>query len=140
MNVFLAAIPFAVIIAGPPAIPQNSPNADAPVIGTWEGESKCTVPDSPCHDEHVVYEIAHDKDTGTLKIDAYKIVNSEKQFMGTLQCKYNSEKSNLSCAGGNPQRKADWQFTVMKDTMQGSLFLGDEKTLYRKISLKRKPQ
>src|SRR5262245_61987695 len=124
MKVFLAVIAFAVLTSPSPAGSQTAQNSDAAVIGTWEGESKCTVPDSPCHDEHVIYEIARDKEPGVLKIDAYKVVNGEKQFMGALQCKYNSEKSNLSCAGGNPQRKSDWQFTVAKDAMQGSLFLG----------------
>jgi hypothetical protein len=35
--------------------PARSKPADgaAETLGTWEGESKCTVPSSPCHDEHV---------------------------------------------------------------------------------------
>src|SRR5437879_13856087 len=42
-------------------------------LGAWEGESKCTVPDSPCHDEHVIYEIAADKTVPSgLKMDGDK--------------------------------------------------------------------
>jgi len=53
--------------------PAQSKPADgaAEILGTWEGESKCTVPSSPCHDEHVVYEIATEKTaTSSLKLDA----------------------------------------------------------------------
>jgi hypothetical protein len=37
------------------------------------------------YDEHVIYEIAEDNGAaGKLKIEGYKIVNSAKQWMGTL--------------------------------------------------------
>lgn len=55
-------------------------------------DSICTVRDSPCHDEHVIYEIARDATAENnpgrpgprleWKMDAYKIVNGEKQFTG----------------------------------------------------------
>ena len=35
--------------------------SDKAVLGSWEGDSKCTMPDSPCHDEHVLYQITEDK-------------------------------------------------------------------------------
>ena len=117
---------------------QGSQNEDSAVVGVWEGESKCTVAGSPCRDEHVIYEIARDEKTGGQKIDAYKVVNREKQFMGTLSCQYHAEKKNLSCSGGNPQMKSDWEYFVSGDTIEGTLVIGDERTLYRKISLKRK--
>ena len=48
------------------AQPQSKTYGDSSeVIGTWEGQSKRTIPDSPCHDEHVIYEIAPDKDKAT---------------------------------------------------------------------------
>jgi hypothetical protein len=42
------------------AWPQVAVGA-ATVVGSWEGESKCTVTNSPCHDEHVVYRIGAEK-------------------------------------------------------------------------------
>ena len=55
------------------------------IIGTWEGESKCTVSNSPFHDEHALYKIFADKnDPAKLSLDGYKVVNGEAQFMGTL--------------------------------------------------------
>lgn len=80
------------------------------VIGTWEGESKCTVPDSPCHDEHVVFRLA-DKNDSTVKLDAYKIVQGSPELMGTLVCRYHADQSNLSCTG-NTRQPDDWQFHV----------------------------
>ena len=60
----LAAI-FVFSCASAPA--QSKPvDGAAEILGTWEGESKCTIPDSPCHDEYVIYEIAPDKDKAAL--------------------------------------------------------------------------
>jgi hypothetical protein len=44
----------------------------AEVVGTWEGESICQVANSPCHDEHVIYEIAEEKE-GKAKIEATRL-------------------------------------------------------------------
>jgi predicted RNA-binding protein len=93
---------------------------------------------SPCRDEHVIYEIARDEKSAGEKIDAYKVVGEQKEFMGTLQCRYNADKNNLSCSGGNPQKKGDWEFVVSGDTMRGTLVIGEERTLYRRVSVKRK--
>ncbi len=111
--------------------------ADAPatVAGTWEGESKCTVPNSPCHDEHVVYEIT-DK-SGKVSIDAYKIVNGAKDFMGTLECQYSASSGKLSCPQDG-RMKAYWEFAVTGRNMKGTLTVDDSKTLYRKIDVQKK--
>jgi hypothetical protein len=115
------------------------PDPAAEILGTWEGESKCTIPDSPCHDEHVIYEIAPDKDKAALaplKMDGYKIVNGERQFMGTLGCDCNPSKKNLSCTVGNKDYD-DWEYTLSGDTLQGTLTIDGGKTRYRRISVKR---
>ena len=57
------------------SVPAQSKPVDgtAEILGTWEGESKCTVPSSPCRDEHVACEVAVEKTaTSSLKLDAYK--------------------------------------------------------------------
>ncbi len=119
--------------------PAQSQLADpaAEILGTWEGESKCTVPSSPCHDEHVVYEIAAEKTaTSSVKLDAYKIMNGERQFMGTLRCDYNPSKKNLSCTFRGKDYDV-WEYTLSGDTLQGTLRIDGGKTLYRRISVKR---
>lgn len=110
------------------------PSGDKAVIGSWEGESKCMVPDSPCRDEHVLYQIAEDKkDPFQLTLDAYKVIEGTPDFMGTLTCSYQGKTGALSCTSSNKE-KDDWEFHVMGDTMAGRLVL-DGKTVYRRITL-----
>ena len=112
------------------------PAEPAAAPGMWEGESKCTVPDSPCHDEHVLYRVVADKqDPNRVLIEAYKIVKGQQQFMGTIECRRPSVTS-LTCSA-NTQRKNVWEFQINGDTMSGSLTVDESKTLYRKISVRR---
>lgn len=105
------------------------------VIGSWEGESKCVVADSPCHDENVLIQIAQDKrDPWTLKMDAYKMVDAVPDFMGTLTCQFHSGAGTLSCTG-DTSSKDDWEFQISGDTMMGRLTIDDGKTLYRRLML-----
>ena len=100
------------------------------VIGTWEGESKCTVPESPCHDEHVIYTItAGPGDELTSKAD--KVVNGERQYMGSLPCRYDSAAKRLTCVTEGA-RRGDWVFIVSGNTMTGTLTLRKEGQLYRR--------
>ena len=111
------------------------------IAGTWEGESVCTVRDSPCHDEHIIYEISQDPPvqsspagTQPWKMDGYKIAEGKKQFMGSLRCSYGEAKRSLSCVSSSD---ADWEFFFEGENMRGTLQLGHEKTLFRKVSAKR---
>jgi hypothetical protein len=105
------------------------------VIGAWEGESKCTVADSPCHDEHVLLQVAADKkDPERLTLDAYKIVEGAPEFMGTLACRFQGSVSAMSCTG-NTSKQDDWEFQIAGDTMTGRLTIENGKTLYRRISV-----
>jgi hypothetical protein len=104
----------------------------ASIAGIWEGSSLCTVPNSPCHNEHVVYHIKpHASDPTKFTIDADKLVDGKEDFMGTLQCVFTRDKSELYC-----DTAGDWRFTVAGDTMTGTLHLRNG-TLYRKVSVKR---
>jgi hypothetical protein len=107
----------------------------SPAIGTWEGVSKCTVPDSPCRDEHVIYTItAGPGDELTSKAD--KVVNGERQYMGSLPCRYDSATKRLTCVTEGA-RAGDWLFIVSGDTMTGTLTLRKEGQLYRRIRVER---
>jgi hypothetical protein len=113
------------------------PQAAPAVTGMWEGESKCTMPDSPCHDEHVVYRITADKrNPAQLNIDADKIVAGSPQFMGTIVCQYHADHAMLSCSGNTPKQD-DWEFHISGDTMTGTLTIGPEKQLYRRIIVRK---
>jgi len=113
--------------------------SDKAVLGSWEGDSKCMVPDSPCHDEHVLYQIAEDKkDPFQLNLDGYKMVDGAPEFMGTLTCHFESKTGALSCTSSTKD-KDDWEFHVMGDAMSGRLMI-EGKTLYRRITLHRVPK
>jgi|SRR5579864_5088086 len=113
--------------------------SDKAVLGSWEGESKCTVQDSPCHDEHVLYQITEDKkEPFQLNLDAYKVIEGAPEFMGTLTCHYEGKAGALSCTSSTKE-KDDWEFHVVGDSMSGRLVV-DDKTLYRRITLHRSPK
>jgi hypothetical protein len=104
------------------------------ITGTWEGESKCKVPDSPCHDEHVIYEVKSDPQAASqFSIDAYKVVSGKRDFMGTLGCRYPMEDGTLRCTGHRPTDI--WTFTVSADRMSGTLHVGDERQLFRTVEV-----
>jgi hypothetical protein len=132
----LPLVVMAVLLCGlTTAFPRGAADPSG-LLGMWEGESKCTVPDSPCHDEHVLYRIAADKqDLTRVNIDAYKIVKGEQQFMGTIECKV-PQPTTLSCVI-NKGRKSDWEFQQSGDTMSGTLSVDESKTLYRRVSVRR---
>jgi len=106
----------------------------ATVLGSWEGESKCMVADSPCHDEQVLYQVSTDrKDPERLNLDAYKMVGGAPDFIGTLECQYHAKQGALSCTG-NTSRQDDWEFHVFGESMSGTLKIEGGK-LYRRIAL-----
>ncbi len=109
-----------------------------PIIGTWEGDSTCTVPDSPCHDEHNLYRVKPDKDDpDKIVAEGFKVVDKRPQFMGVLSCTYAAEQQVLTCTANTPKRDI-WIFNVGDGTMDGTLTIGKDKQLYRKITLKKK--
>lgn len=57
----------------------------------------CTLPDSPGHDEEVIFEISADKNVSNgLKMDGYKVVNGERVFMGALRCEFEARKKSCT--------------------------------------------
>jgi hypothetical protein len=117
----------AVLLLIAPAWPQAKPAAS--VTAGWEGESKCTLPDSPCHEEHALYRIAADKkNPAQLKVDGYKVVAGSPEFMVTLICRYRADQANLSCTG-NATKRDDWEFHISGETMTDTLTIGAGKPL-----------
>jgi hypothetical protein len=112
------------------ALPADD-NAD--VTGYWEGDSKCTVPNSACRDEHALYRIFTD-DKNSLKVNGCKVVEGKPQFMGTLTCEY--QPAVLTCTAHTASQD-EWEFHVARDNMSGTLKIGSEKTLYRRINVHR---
>jgi hypothetical protein len=131
MRILLLLIAFALPLAA-----EKTSASIQDFIGSWEGESKCTVPDSPCHDEHVVYDVKA-KGEGA-SIDMYKIVHGEKQFMGTVNCK-KPEQQSISCTIPTSKTKNDWVFALLNEkTLDGTLYIDEARTVYRKIHVEKK--
>jgi hypothetical protein len=101
------------------------------VLGTWEGESKCTIASSPCHDEHVIYEISRASNPAALTLTMDKVVNGERGTMGSLSC--HLQESALKCT----YKDSHWDFVVNNKQMSWTLKLADG-TLYRRISVRKK--
>lgn len=105
---------------------QGSP---PPVFGEWHGRSTCLIKPSPCNSEIVVYTIGRDSVyRDSVAINADKIVNGKRDFMGTIRCGWNAPK--LSC----PMRNDWWRFTLHGDTLSGSLDLADGRR-YRDVEV-----
>ena len=117
------------INCGAPPNSNVSP-ATTDVAGDWTGESICTVKNSPCHDEQVIYHITEPDSAGNLKIQADKVVNGTPEDMGTIDCTYDKKASSIECK----MKNWVWHFIVDGDKMQGTLNMPDG-TLYRRISV-----
>lgn len=102
----------------------------AGIAGTWSGTSICTIKDSPCHDEKVIYHITEPDSAGKLKIQADKVVNGQPEDMGTLDCTFDAKASKLTCEMSNGM----WEFSITNDKMTGTLKLSDGR-LFRNISV-----
>jgi hypothetical protein len=132
VGAFIAAL----LVTSALALSSSERSDNSAVVGIWEGESKCTVPDSPCHDEHVIYTIKPDQNSGGLTAQADKVVNGERQNMGTLPCRYDAAGKRLTCVT-EFAKTGDWVFTLSGNTMTGTLTLRNEHQLFRRIQLER---
>jgi hypothetical protein len=106
-----------------------------PIAGTWEGTSLCHIKPSPCHDERVVYRI---KSTGAghYRIDAYKVVAGQEQFMGPLDVRL--QASGRELAGSNRDRSGvdhPWLFTIAGKHMSGKALTAPGGQVYRLIEI-----
>ena len=111
------------------------PGKDTGPSGEWRGDSTCTIKDSPCHDEIVVYRIKPAAQSNNFTLDASKIVKGKREFMGTLVCFYEASNHALSCKA-TEHPNGIWSFQISGKHMQGFLVLED-KRLYRRISVAR---
>jgi hypothetical protein len=105
-----------------------------PISGTWEGTSLCQVKPSPCHDEHVIYRLTSAKPR-QYRIDGYKLVAGQEQFMGTIDVTLDAGGSHLDgsvMSGGRSQGRI--QLSLKGRHMTGRMLQADG-TLYRLIEV-----
>jgi hypothetical protein len=106
--------------------------APDPISGTWEGTSLCQVKPSPCHDEHVVYEIRLTA-AQHYRLDAYKIVAGRKLFMGPVDLTLDPKLHELRGPLGRGAR-GSIQLALRSNHLSGMLMLADG-TFYRLIEM-----
>ncbi len=107
--------------------------ADATLlVGTWRGESLCTVKPSACHDEIVVYHVAKAARPDVVTITGNKVVDGKEVTMGVFDCTWDAPKKTLSC----PIPRGVFVYHVEGRTMRGTLTLTDG-SLFRRISAER---
>ena len=68
------------------------------MAGNWIDESICTIKDSPCHDEHVIYRFEEPDAAGKLKLQMDKVVDGKAEIMGTLDCIFAKAGSMITCS------------------------------------------
>jgi hypothetical protein len=118
------------------AVSTAATSAD-PVVGRWEGTSLCQVKPSACHDEHAVY---YTKKTASrrYKLDAYKLVGGQEQFMGainlTLDARLNELEGIIRDRSGSPNRL---KLILRGDHLSGAMTLADGR-VYRLIELRKR--
>ena len=136
----IAGIALSTIFVGAIVWDVGSKAADdgSKLVGNWTGESICTDAFPACHDEKVVYRIKEPPDrTGKVTITADKIVDGKPETMGVLDFKYDGEKGTLVCEFTRGNTHGLWEFTVKEDTMEGTLIVLPDKTLARRVKLKK---
>lgn len=106
-----------------------------PVVGTWEGTSLCQIKPSPCHDEHVVYHITNTAPR-SYRIEAYKVVDGQEQYMGPIDMTLDISGQLLS--GSNRDRSGTdhpWVFAVRGTHMSGKALTAPSGQIFRLIEI-----
>lgn len=118
---------------------QDSARVNAPsVIGTWSGESICVGDRPACKNETVVYRfepVAGKSTVITLLAD--KIIEGKRVPMGKLDFQYDEAGRTLSCEFTRGQTHGVWEFKITGDTMEGTGTVLPDKTLVRRVKVKR---
>jgi hypothetical protein len=110
------------------------------LVGDWFGESICVNKKKfpACNDEQVVYHVvvASGK-TDTVTITADKIVNGKPEAMGTFDFIYDARSRTLTSEFKNDKVHIIFEFTVTGDLLEGTLSTLPERTLVRRIKVKK---
>jgi hypothetical protein len=110
----------------------------AKLLGNWAGESICVGNHPACHDEQVVYRISKAPDESSkVTITADKIINGKPETMYVLDFKYDEKKGTLTGEFVNSRYHGVWEYTVKGDTMEGTLTLLPDKTIARRVRVRK---
>ena len=110
------------------------------LVGDWSGESICVNKEKfpACNNERVVYHVvvASGK-TDTVTITADKIVNNKPETMGTFDFVYDARRQTLTSEFKNDRVHIIFEFAVKGDFLEGTLTNLPDRTLVRRIKVKK---
>ena len=120
--------------------PQGQGSEISKLAGDWSGESICVNKEKfpACNNEQVVYHVvvASGK-TETVTITADKIVNNKPETMGTFDFVYNAQRQTLTSEFKNDKVHIIFEFAVKGDVLEGTLATLPDRTLVRRIKVKK---
>ncbi|MBI1764329.1 MAG: hypothetical protein HYR56_23125 [Acidobacteria bacterium] len=133
------------LLSGFTSAAQQGKLADqrAALAGNWTGASICVNKEKfpACHDEQVIYRIAPTSgsaDKVNLTMD--KLVDGKPEFMGEMECTYDSQHGTLVSEYTYRNNHLRWEFTVKENTLTGTLAALPDKTLVRQIKVRKEAQ
>jgi hypothetical protein len=132
------AVALALLLGSRAVATAGSPRAA--ILGTWKGTSTCVKsPEFPaCHDEVVVYEVkASSGGEDAVTLEAFKIVNGEKQSMGEIEFTWDAKQGAWVSEFTTPRVHVLWTFFVHGDDITGTLVDLPSKHLIRNVSVKK---
>jgi len=120
--------------------PEAQGSEISKLVGDWSGESICVNKEKfpACNNERVVYHIVVTSGkTDTVTITADKIVNNKPVTMGTFDFVYNARRQTLTSELQNDRVHIIFEFAVKGDFLEGTLATLPERTLMRRIKVKK---
>src|ERR1043166_4409519 len=97
MTQFFRCIVFLAAIASPCFSAQDAGHSDSNLLGDWRGSSVCQVRESSCRDEDSLYHFARiPEKPNRFSMKGDKIIDGKAISMGTVECRYDSARSELS--------------------------------------------
>jgi stress response protein SCP2 len=115
-------------------------NGISHLIGNWSGESICVNKEKfpACHDEQVVYRLVQSSGKSNMvTVTMAKIVSAKTETMGVFDFVYDAQKQTLSGEFTRNNRHGIWEFEVKGDLMDGTLTTLPDKTIVRRIDVKK---
>jgi hypothetical protein len=118
---------------------QPSPPTSESLIGVWRGTSVCTdrVAAPACRDESVVYEFTAGSQPGTVHWISDKVVNGQRERMGTLELVFDKTNACWKAEFRSPRVQSVWCLVPEGDRLQGTAWLLPGKEIVRKVDLRK---
>jgi hypothetical protein len=119
---------------------ENQSSDISTLVGNWVGESICADKQKfpGCNDEQVIYRVVKSPDkANTVTITMDKLVNNKPDTMGVEDFVYDAQKRILTSEYKNSRVHLIIEFAVKGDLMEGTVTALPDKSLVRRIKLKK---